>query len=58
MNVLTLNTLYNVNRYYKLVIPDSLSGSTILVTLKSGDSLTMKNQLFYRKRLYTVCGTF
>ena len=49
MNVLTLNTLYNVNRYYKLVIPDSLSGSTILVTLKSGDSLTMKNQLFIGK---------
>jgi hypothetical protein len=46
MNVLTSNTLYNISRFYKLVIPDSLNGATILVTLRSGDSLTMKNQLF------------
>ena len=46
LNVLTPNTLFNINRFYKLIIPDSLSGSTILVTLKSGDSLTMKNQIF------------
>ena len=49
MNVLTPNTLFNISRFYKLVIPDSLSGATILVTLKSGDSLTMKNQLFIGK---------
>lgn len=49
MNVLTANTLFNVPRFYKLVIPDSLNGATILLTLKSGDSLTMKNQLFIGK---------
>lgn len=49
MNVLTPNTLFNINRYYKLIIPDSLSGSTIQVVLKSADSLTMKNQLFIGK---------
>ena len=49
MNVLTPNTLFNISRFYKLVIPDSLNGATILVTLKSGDSLTMKNQLFIGK---------
>jgi hypothetical protein len=49
MNVLTPNTLYNINRYYKLIIPDSLNGSTIQVVLKSNDSLTMKNQLFIGK---------
>ncbi|MBI5856505.1 MAG: hypothetical protein HZB42_02545 [Sphingobacteriales bacterium] len=49
MNVLTPNTLFNISRFYKLVIPDSLNGATILVTLKSGDSLTMKNQMFIGK---------
>lgn len=49
MNVLTPNTLFNISRFYKLIIPDSLSGATILVTLKSGDSLTMKNQIFIGK---------
>lgn len=46
INVPENNTLQTVNRYYKLNIPDSLIGSTILVTLKSPDSLTMKNELF------------
>lgn len=49
LNVLTANTLYTTDRFYKLIIPDSLSGATILVTLKSGDSLTMKNQMFIGK---------
>lgn len=49
MNLLTANTLFTVNRYYKLIIPDSLSGSTIQVVLKSSDSLTMKNQMFIGK---------
>ncbi len=40
------NTMHTTARYYKLVIPDSLSGSTILVTLKSNDSLTMKNEMY------------
>ena len=46
MNVPELNTLHNISRYYKMRIPDSLLGSTILVTLKSNDSLTMKNEMF------------
>jgi CARDB/PKD-like domain len=49
LGVLTPNTLHNINRYYKLVIPDSLIGSTILVTLKSADSLSKKNELFIAK---------
>lgn len=40
------NTLQSIGRYYKLVIPDSLRGSTILVTLKSNDSLTMLNEIY------------
>ncbi|MEI2737770.1 MAG: CARDB domain-containing protein [Chitinophagaceae bacterium] len=46
LNVNETNTLHNISRYYKLRIPDSLIGSTILVTLKSDDSLTMKNEMF------------
>lgn len=40
------NTLHTVNRLYKLVVPDSLNGSTILVTLKTPDSLTVRNEMF------------
>lgn len=36
-------------RYYKLVIPDSLEGSTILVTLKSEDSLSVLNEMYVGK---------
>lgn len=46
MNVPEPNTLHTISRYYKMRIPDSLIGSTILVTLKSNDSLTMKNEMF------------
>lgn len=49
MDVLTPNTLLNIPRYYKLLIPDSLNGATILLSLKSEDSLTAKNQLFVGK---------
>ena len=49
MNVLMTNTLHTISRFYKLIIPDSLSGATIQLILKSGDSLTMKNQLFAGK---------
>ena len=49
LNVLTPNTLYNINRFYKLIIPDSLSGATIRVALKSNDSLTVNNQLYIGK---------
>lgn len=40
------NTLQNIERYYKLSIPDSLLGATILVTLKTPDSLSLKNEIF------------
>lgn len=46
LNVLTPSTLQFIPRYFKLRIPDSLIGSTIIVTLKSSDSLTVANQLF------------
>jgi len=46
LNVDELNSLQKISRFYKLRIPDSLIGSTIMVTLKSPDSLTMKNEMF------------
>jgi CARDB/PKD-like domain len=46
LNIAETNTLFNVNRYYKLIIPDSLLGSTLLVTLKSNDSLTKRNEMY------------
>lgn len=46
LNVNELNTLHTISRYYKLKIADSLRGSTILVTLKTNDSLTLKNEMF------------
>ncbi len=46
LNVDELNSLQMISRFYKLKIPDSLYGSTIMVTLKSPDSLTMKNEMF------------
>ncbi len=46
MNVDEPNTLARDNRYYKLVIPDSLLGSTILVTLRSNDSLSVHNEMY------------
>jgi hypothetical protein len=46
LNVPELNTLQKIERYYKMNIPDSLMGSTILVTLKTPDSLSLKNELY------------
>lgn len=46
MNTNELNTLIDTARFYKLRIPDSLHGSTILVTLTSPDSLSMRNEMF------------
>lgn len=46
LNVPEAAMLQTVSRYYKLRIPDSLRGSTILVTLKTNDSLTMRNEMF------------
>lgn len=41
-----LNTLQTINRYYKIRIPDSLRGATVLVTLKTNDSLLVHNEMF------------
>jgi hypothetical protein len=40
------NTLATRPLYYKLVVPDSLEGSTLLFTLKTPDSLDAVNQVF------------
>jgi|GEM_PF-4651781 len=50
MNVLTPNTLHRVARYYKLLVPDSLIGSTIRISLKTRDSLTLRNEMFVASR--------
>lgn len=49
LNIPEPTTLQNRNKYYKLVIPDSLYGSTILVTLKTNDSLLVRNEMFISK---------
>jgi len=46
LGVVENNTLHTDNRFYKLVIPDSLNGATISVKLTTGDSLTRINQAF------------
>ena len=46
LDIPELNTLQSINRFYKLRVPDSLLGSTILVTLKTNDSLLVKNEMF------------
>ncbi|HMW65624.1 MAG TPA: CARDB domain-containing protein [Chitinophagaceae bacterium] len=46
LNVDEPNTLENVNRYYKLRIPDSLYNATILVTLKTNDSTSLFNEMY------------
>ena len=46
MNVLTPNTLPTQGRYYKLLIPDSLRGSTIKITLKTNDSSLVRNEMY------------
>ena len=50
LNIPESNTLHKINRYYKLKIPASLIGATILVTLKSNDSLSMRNEMFIAGR--------
>ncbi|MEO6253457.1 MAG: ELWxxDGT repeat protein [Ferruginibacter sp.] len=49
LNITETNTLHTDNRFYKLVIPDSLNGATISVKLTTGDSLTRINQMFIGK---------
>ncbi len=46
LNIPENNTLHTVSRFYKLVIPDSLNGATILISLTSNDSLSMRNELY------------
>jgi hypothetical protein len=46
LNVPVTNTLFTNSVFYKLVIPDTLNGATILVTLTSNDSLSMVNQMY------------
>ena len=46
LNVLTSDTMQTASRYFKLQIPDSLLGATIMVTLKSNDSLSVNNQMY------------
>ncbi|MBW7838264.1 MAG: hypothetical protein H3C36_01210 [Chitinophagaceae bacterium] len=45
MDVPLVDTMTN-SRFYKLLVPDSLKGSTILITLKSKDSLTQQNEVY------------
>ncbi len=49
INVLESNILQSTTRFYKLIIGDTLKGSTILVTLKSADSLSSTNQMYIGK---------
>lgn len=47
LNITEQTTLQQTSsRYYKLIIPDSLIGSTIRVTLTSNDSLLYRNEMF------------
>lgn len=58
LNVLYPDSLRAVNNYFKLIIPDSLNGATIQVTLKSNDSLTKYNQMFIGKGYIPNAGHF
>ena len=58
INVEEQNTLQSVSRFYKLRIPDSLRGSTILVTLKTNDSLTMLNEMYIRGRFVPTAAQY
>ncbi|TAD84660.1 MAG: hypothetical protein EAY75_12680 [Bacteroidetes bacterium] len=46
LGIAETNTLQRISRIYKLRIPDSLRGATILVTLTTNDSLTMRNEMY------------
>jgi hypothetical protein len=48
INVLTTsNLLDNKEKYYRIEVPDSLTGQTLLITLK-GDSLNGRNEMYLR----------
>ncbi len=48
LNVLTNDTLHDdKNLYYRLIVPDSLKGESILITIK-GDSVNGHNELYAR----------
>lgn len=46
LDIPEITSLQSRDKFYRLDIPDSLIGSTILVTLKTPDSLLVKNELF------------
>lgn len=46
LGVIETNNLKERALYYKLIVPDSLEGSTLLLTLKTPDSLGAVNQIF------------
>jgi len=46
LDIPEVNTLGTVSRYYALHMPDSLRGATVLVTLKTDDSLLVRNEMF------------
>ena len=49
LNVMEQNTMKDISRHYKLIIPDSLEGSTIRILLKTNDSLLVRNEMFVGK---------
>lgn len=58
INVLTTNTLHKVPRYYKLVLPDSLIGATIKVSLKTTDSNLVRNEMYIASGYIPYSGKF
>lgn len=58
LNVLTNNTLHTVPRYYKMVLPDSLIGATIKVTLKTTDSNLVRNEMYIASGYIPYSGKF
>lgn len=58
LNILTANTLHTVPRYYKLVLPDSLIGATIKVSLKTTDSNLVRNEMYIASGYIPYSGKF
>ncbi|MFZ4057265.1 MAG: CARDB domain-containing protein [Ferruginibacter sp.] len=58
LSIPTANTLAAIPRFYKLIIPDSLNGATILVRLTSNDSLSSTNQLYIGKNYIPSAARF
>ena len=58
LDLLETNTLASTQRFYKLIIPDSLDGATFSVKLTSNDSLTRINQMFIGKGYIPTAANF